>query len=318
MVESAGNQLYGHIGVGTSRGVVATLPPDQAPFLKIHGCWSDPSGTIWARGQVEAEPTRTRLTENAEWLTFRLLDKDIVIVGFWTDWDYLNAVLERTLGAVSPARIIVVDPCESEMLEAKAPALFALGQRATVEFVHVQSSGDTFLEALRIAFSKGFIRQTLRQAAAGYAHRFGEQANVQWFEAGSSDATILWRMRRDLEGCDPNQPAKLRDPAAEPLLGLTILQLKRRGAVDSVGGYFDLNGTVVRVLRASNRPLHEVEQAFSRETPPATAPDIAIAVGAESLNVPPNIARNTATGSIARGASCTWLSRAEAIEKLAL
>ena len=49
MIENAGNQLFGHVGVGTNRAGVAALPPGQSPLLKIHGCWSDPSGTIWAR-----------------------------------------------------------------------------------------------------------------------------------------------------------------------------------------------------------------------------------------------------------------------------
>jgi hypothetical protein len=318
MIENAGNQLFGHVGVGANRAVVAALPPDQSPLLKIHGCWSDPSSTIWARGQLDVEPMRTRIADNAEWLGMKLLDKDIIIVGFWTDWDYLNTVMERTLGAVSPTRIIVVDPCESHTLRAKAPSLFALGQRASAEFVHVSSSGDAFLERLRVAFSTGFFRRALQQGAASYQQQFGEPLEARWLLAQATDATILWQIRRDLEGCNPNHPAKLRDPAPEPLLGLTILQLKRRGAIDTPGGYYHLNGTNVRVLRAANRPLHEVEAAFARETAPATGPDITIAVGAEPLSVPPNIARNAATGSIARGSLGRWLSRSDAVEELQL
>jgi hypothetical protein len=45
-----------------------------------------------------------------------------------------NRLLETSLGAVNPGRVIVVDPRETASFEAKAPALFALRQRATQEF----------------------------------------------------------------------------------------------------------------------------------------------------------------------------------------
>jgi hypothetical protein len=94
-------------------------------------------------------------------LTVRLLDRDLLIVGYWTDWDYLNGVLERSLGAVRPARVIIVDPAEGASLAAKAPALYALGQRARLAFQHVSASGSEFLERLRLKFSKSFVRRVL-------------------------------------------------------------------------------------------------------------------------------------------------------------
>src|SRR3546814_1205339 len=133
--------LFGQVGAGVSRTRVAALAPDISPLLKIHGCWSDPPGTIWAAGQVAADPIKTRIEECGAWLTNRLLDRDLVIVGYWTDWDYLNQILEMSLGAVNPSRVIVVDSCETASFPAKAPALFALGQRASQEFCHVRSSG---------------------------------------------------------------------------------------------------------------------------------------------------------------------------------
>ena len=157
LIEGAGDILFGRVGAGVSRGIVAALPNNQSPLLKVHGCWSDPASTIWARGQLDLEPFRTRIEEAGRWLEVRLLDRDILIVGYWTDWDYLNQVLERALGAVTPGRVIVVDPCDTASFEIKAPALFALGQRAADHFCHVRCSGDLFLETLRIEFSRGFV-----------------------------------------------------------------------------------------------------------------------------------------------------------------
>jgi hypothetical protein len=55
----------------------------------------------------------------------------------------------------------------------------------------------------------------------------------------SNDA--LWRMRRDLEGCKPTEPAQLRDPPDDPLVGLMLLRLRFRGATPD-GSYWNLNG----------------------------------------------------------------------------
>jgi hypothetical protein len=105
LIEGAGDTLLGHIGAGISRAMVAAVPHNQCPLLKVHGCWSDPATTIWARGQVDAEPFRKRIHEAGRWLEVRLLDRDLLIVGYWTDWDYLNEVLRRALGAVTPSRV---------------------------------------------------------------------------------------------------------------------------------------------------------------------------------------------------------------------
>ena len=58
-----------------------------------------------------------------------LMDRDLVIVGYWTDWDYLNGVLERTLGEVRPSRVVVVDLGEGRTFEIKAPVLYRIGER---------------------------------------------------------------------------------------------------------------------------------------------------------------------------------------------
>ena len=317
LIETAGNMIFGQVGAGVSRSQMAALPNDVSPLLKIHGCWSDPAGTIWAPGQVAVEPLKKRTEESAQWLTNRLLNRDVVIVGYWTDWDYLNKVLEMSLGTVSPSRVIVVDPCDTASFSAKAPALFALGQRASHEFCHVQSSGDAFLNKLRVEFSRAFIRRVLFAGGASYTQQSGNDPDNAWLEPISTDAETLWRIRRDLEGRNPNEPAKASVPVEEPLLGMTILQLQARGATPD-GSFWNLGGQRVRVLRAANRALHEVEAAFARETAPVVAPEFVIAVGAEALPLPPSFARGSGTGSIARGAAGRWLSRADAVLELGI
>ena len=317
LIEVAGNILYGQIGVGVERDQVATLPQSKSPLLKIHGCWSDPPGTIWARGQIGVEPFHTRITESSAWLSQQLLDRDLVIVGYCTDWDYLNDVLERSITAVTPGHVVVVDTCDSAEFEEKAPALSQLGQRAGKTFCHVRCSGDTFLNQLRIEFSRAFLRRTLHNGRQAYEDQVGTAPNRAWLEPGSTDPDALWRIRRDLEGAGPNVPSTSLSPPDEPLLGMSMLQLQAAGAT-AEGCYWNLNGNLVRVLRTSNRLLHEVQAAFSRETSPVVAPDYVIAVGAESVELPSSVVRGSGTGTITRGPAGKWLSRIDSVTELQL
>ena len=315
LVETAGNMLLGNIGKGITRVSVERLPPAKSPLLKVHGCWSDPTDTIWAPGQILVDPVRTRIEECSQWLEMRLADRDLLIVGYWTDWDYLNDVLEHALGSVNPGRVTVVDPCDSAEFEDKAPALYDLGQRTLEEFRHVRCSGDVFLEKLRIAFSKTFLRRALHLGRDEYERTVGAEPNAIWLEPHTDDPHVLWQIRRDLEGCKPDQPAKRLEPEEEPLVGLTLLQLQARGAVFD-GGYWKLRGQCIRVIRAPNRALHSVEADFTKEVAPAAAPDITIAVGAESYALPRSVVRGTTGGSVARGSGSRWLSRMDALREL--
>ena len=317
LIELAGNIVFGQIGVGVDRASVASLLPEKSPLLKIHGCWTDPASTIWAAGQIQQEPTKTRINECAQWLDTRLADRDLLIVGYWTDWDYLNGVLDSVLQAVTPRRVIVVDPCHTDSFADKAPSLYELGQRAVADFCHVRASGAVFLDKLRATFSRTFIRRILHSGKTAYSGTVGTEPADAWLEPPLVETETLWRIRRDLEGCKPNEPATKRRPEDEPLLGMLLLQLQARGATPD-GNYWKLDGHTIRVIRAANYPLHEVESMFCRETPPAVAPDFTVAVGAESFSLPPTIARGSGNGTVTRGPAAKWLSRQEAITEFNL
>lgn len=318
LIETAGLQLFGQVGVGIDGKEIATLPADTSPLLKLHGCRvRDPANMVWARGQLIAMPVATRISDSASWLKVQLLDRDLLIVGYWTDWSYLNSVLSDTLGAVSPASVFVVDPADSATFAGKAPELFALGQRASIAFHHVRISGAEFLDALRREFSRSFIRRVLHSGAADYTAQTGSNPDSTWLEPPNLDNPMLWQTRRDLEGRRPNEPAKDRHPPPESLVGLTILQLQARGAVAD-GTYWRLNGRRVRVLRAANIPLHRIEAHFEREMAPTVAADVVIAVGAEAQSLPTNFVRAGSTATIVRSSKSRWMTRPEALEELGL
>ena len=140
LVETAGNDLFGQIEAGIDGITVAAFPPNVAPMLKIHGCrLVDWPNTVWAPSQLGIEPVLNRVASSVPWVSQRLLNRDLVIVGYWTDWDYLNQILTQVMNAINPSRVIVVDPADSATFPGKAPALFDLGQRAANGFHHVKA-----------------------------------------------------------------------------------------------------------------------------------------------------------------------------------
>jgi hypothetical protein len=319
LIEIAGQMLFGEIEAGIDGHSLAELPLNTSPLLKIHGCrLRDRPNMVWAPDQLDSEPVASRIANSTAWVTPRLLNRDLLVVGYWTDWDYLNAILGRTLGAVNPARVTVVTPDAGELLAEKAPELMAIGGNATVSFHHVRVSGADFLDALRRDFSRSFVRRVLRSGSNDFEAMTGAAPHAQWQEPANLDSETLWLVRRDLEGCSPGHPASMREPPpAETLLGLTLLQLQAAGAVVD-GPYWNLAGRRIRVLRAANKALHRVQAEYERETAPAIAPELVIAVGAEAEFLAKNVARTSVSGTITRGSGGRWFTRQGAFEELGL
>lgn len=318
LIETAGQHLYGQIGAGLDQAEVAALSPRISPLLKIHGCrQKDHENMVWAPGQILEQPTCGRIASSAQWLSQRLLDRDLLVVGYWTDWDYLNQVLEYVLDQVHPSKVIVVDPADASVFQDKAPNLYALSDDVQNGFMHVRASGVDFLAALRKSFSKSFVRQLLNCGSEDFQDKFGNEPTQAITEPPDIDNHAFWCMRRDMEGCVPNNPAAMLAPPMEATVGLTVLQLRESGAT-SDGHYWLLNNKRIRVLRTPNELLHRVEARHARETAPATSPDIIIAVGAESDALPSDIVRGGSAATITRGTAGRWLTRQQANEELGL
>jgi len=308
LIEAAGLNMQGQVFMGVDGNYLARAPASTAPLRKIHGCWvTDKFNTVWTPSQLAASPVRERIEQSATWLQANLLNKDLVVVGYSTDWDYLNAVLEQALGAVAPSTVLIVDPSTTADFVAKAPQLAMLAGRSTAGASHLQASGSDFLEALRHSYSEAFVRVALAQGAVEFEMITGSPPNPVHLMAPATDIDSLWRMRRDLLGCGPQDPARERDPPNEPVVGLTILELRAAGATPD-GSYWRVNGRTVRVLRSPNAFLHRIEADFAREVAPVAAADVVVAVGAADLHLHPNIARSS-PGTIARGGGSRWVTR---------
>jgi hypothetical protein len=313
LIETAGQQLMGQVFTGIDGTAIAAPPGGAAPLLKIHGCWlQERDTTVWAPGQLKAPPVEGRIASSTTWLQNALLDKDLLVVGYSTDWDYLNQVIAQTLGAVSPASVLIVDPSETEDFVAKAPDLAALAGRAKKGSFHLKLSGADFLDALRLKFSKVFVHRAIAKGVAEFEALAGHAPSDASKEAPDLDNDNLWRIRRDLLGCKPNRPARQAVPHDEPAVGLTLLQLREAGGMPD-GPYWSVGGRTVRVIRAAGAFLHALEGEYRWDMPPVAAPDVVVAVGAEDVHLPADLVRRP-DGSIARGAGPGWMTRA-AFEK---
>jgi hypothetical protein len=79
-------------------------------------------------------------------MRLQLPNKDLVVIGFWTDWGYLNDVLANALDAGGFNSVTVINRADAAELEAKAPKLWAMLNAGTVTFLHVQGSSTEALE----------------------------------------------------------------------------------------------------------------------------------------------------------------------------
>ncbi|TZF90771.1 SIR2 family protein [Cognatilysobacter lacus] len=317
LIENAGSQLRGQLSVGVDEDLLAMEDERAGPLLKIHGCRViDPANMVWARGQITVPPVSDRIAWSSTWLQGRLTNKDLLIVGYATDWDYLNEVLERALGSVNPSRVIVVDLADEAAFQHKAPELHRIASLSG-QHLHIRASGDAFLAGLREQFSRSFIRGVLQSGASVVEESRAVPADLKDLPAGVDNKT-LWQIRRDLEGCLPSSPCQMGSPPlAEQLVGMTLIEMRLAGAVLD-GAYWRLNERLVRVIRSPNAALHRVRESYRREMAPVAAPDVVIAVGADACQLAGNIARPSANGSIARGADPRWLTRGEAMEEFDL
>lgn len=289
LIEGAGLALLGTVEVALSGADTALAK--GVPLLKIHGCWSkDQLNTVWTPSQLDTPGVVCdRIATSEGWLATNLPNRDLLVVGFWTDWSYLNEVIGRSLGQITPARVVIVDLEGPDELRNKAPQLAQLGDRAS-RFLHVRESSATFFKALREAFSRSYVRQAVRAGEPAYlAQSGGTPPDPAWFDPAFADNNVLWHVRRDIEGCRPTQPAGQRTPPPGDAVGLAMLDLQAAGAHPE-GPYWRLGPHLVRVINGSGRTLHAMKGDYDREMT-QHGPDLAIAVGAVDSVLPGNASR---------------------------
>lgn len=290
----------------------------HSPLLKFHGCqFCDPNLTVWTKQQLHDPVIGNRIESSRVWMEANLQHKDLLVVGFWSEWAYLNEILGKVVAGIAPTSITVIDPSDSAALEAKAPNLWALAHTPGVVFNHVKEYAEVALDELHRAFSQAYLRKLLNSGKATIeAERGGVACDPNWLTPPNLSAAELYGLRRDAEGAPSTKPAQLREPMPGNLLGMFHLLLISAGATANAGGY-QLAGQQIRVINGANTDLSTLQEAFSDEPPTVSNADIVVGVGAVDLPYPPSVMRAGTPGGVIRGAPVgKWLDLASARNQL--
>ena len=308
---------YGADFRGALDGDQATLcARDQAPLLKFHGCSHiDRGATVWAPSQLHDPVIVDRINKSKVWMAANLRQKDLLVVGFWSDWDYLNTIIGSAMEGLDPLSVTVIDLSGAADLQAKAPDLWALAHQANVMFEHVQESGADALDELRRAFSENYLRQVLIAGRAAFEAATGVACDPAWLNVPGLDSEALYDWRRDAEGVPAGRPAMTSRPRNGEALGYFHLLLRRAGAAQESQGY-TLAGRRIRVINGAESILSSVAARFV-EAPAVSLADIFVAVGATDLGLPAHVLRPGTPGSVMRPAATgEWLTVERAQVKL--
>lgn len=93
----------------------------SGPLVRFHGClMRNQPETLWTRAQLAEPAIADRVATCSNWMRLQLPGKDLLVVGFWTDWGYLNDVVADALDAGALTSVTVIDPAGSAALQAKA------------------------------------------------------------------------------------------------------------------------------------------------------------------------------------------------------
>jgi hypothetical protein len=248
-------------------------------------------------------------------MRMRLAGVDLLFVGFWSDWNYLNAIFAAVLEETGPAWVMLVDPGGLGWLAAKAPQLSAIAGDAD-KFVHEQMSGDVFLEELRVEFSRMWVRRFYGLGVGSFEAQMAAICPPAFLEPLPLSAAELYDVRRDSEGVPLTRVAVTREPPMSATAAAYAHLLLRNAGAVAIGSWWSFGGKTLRVVNGGGRSLPEIREDF--EEPGAMpAADVVICAGAFELGLPGHILRRGVPGGIVRPAPyAEWLTLEEARARL--
>jgi NAD-dependent SIR2 family protein deacetylase len=287
---------------------------EHAEYLKLHGCMDrNRYETIWFREQLANPNIAKRITLFGDWLKANILNRDLLLVGFWSDWAYLNQILTDKLGVGLPQHVYVVDPETAAGLQAKAPSLWAWANQSTISFHHIQEKGNEFLDELRRRWSALFLYSVTQSATADHQSLFGCAPAVTPATYLGFSSSDLYALRRDITGTPRTLPTRARQPDPGFHIASAIhARLLAKGAIYKEHVY-RLNGKTTRVVNGHGRVLSAVKAQF-RDEPPGLHVETIVAASARQDSSPSSVVRSTAAPSIVRpGSTAHWTTERELV-----
>lgn len=298
----------------------------SSPLIKFHGCMQrGREETVWTAAQL-AEPTiEHRKRTCSEWMTINLPGKHLVVVGFWSDWGYLNGVLAEAFTITSAASVTVVDPSTEASLEAKAPELWAKLHGLSHAFEHVAISGDVFLGELQQAFSEVWLRKFVSRGKRLLPAAAPSSAPIALAAATGPPApplslADLYDIRRDAEAVPYTSAATSKEPPLSTGEAAALrLRLIEQGATTN-HSWLQYGGSLVRIVNGAGRSLEDVRGDYN-EPPTLPQADVIVCAGSTSLGVPKKLISKGSTSGIVRrmpGSGSIWMTTSEAEVEFAL
>lgn len=291
------------------------------PYLKIHGCCSiDRKNTIWCPSQLPEAEINRRIESAKLWLAGKLPGRDLVLLGFWSDWKYLNTVLERVVAGTVPASILVVDTATPADLENRAPGLWAWAHNPGVHFTHVQQRASDFLDDLRARFSRILLEQILQSSLPTYIQLAGGPFPGALALPAHLSTDDLYSLRRSFSGSPANDVTRIKHPDVQMhIAGATHLLLLSGGAVLD-GPFYVLNHETIRLVNGAGQVMSQVRSRFAAEGGSAVSVDYVICAGArDDGGVPTSVVRGAGPASVVRaGHHDNWLTDEQARHDLGI
>jgi hypothetical protein len=287
------------------------------PYIKLHGCAvRSRQTTIWCREQLADPSIRRRINQFRAWLAANLGGRDLIFVGFWSDWAYLTELLAEYLAATAPQHVYLVDPENPDQLQIKAPDLWAWAHGPGVRFHHCQESGCDFLDELRRRWSRVFVRRLMDESIPTYRALFGAPAAAAP-GAGAETSEDLYALRRDLTGTPRNSVVRDREPdASDHIAGAIHRRLLERGAA-YLEHCYRFNGRSIRLVSGKGRVLSLVRASFQNEPPLHIAPDAVVCAGSLADPSPPHLIRAGGRATIVRpGEPAAWATHESLVKEL--
>lgn len=290
---------------------------NTSPLVKFHGCMMrSPEETLWTEAQLAEPKIATRVKACSDWMKLELPGKDLLVIGFWTDWGYLNDVLADALSTTTFGSVTVVDPAATADLQAKAPTLWGRLTDGTTTFRHVQASGADALVELRTAFSRTWLRKF---------YALGEPLLTA---AGKTYSPVdpvmncedLYNCRCDVEGVPYNRAAQMRQPPNEAAYASFFHHLLIQAKATRDGPWYKHGGKRVRIVQGAGQNLNSVRARYD-EPPALDQPDVVVCAGALDLAVPGSLVSPGVGASIVRpsgGGAAQWMTLEQARGELAI
>jgi hypothetical protein len=317
LIERAAEQLWEPKANVALTRAEAARPYPHALHVKLHGCFRrDVPSTLWSKHQLAYPPFQQRIEEFSQWLPGQLQDKDLVFVGFWSDWGYLNQVLGDIISSSQVSRIVLVNPSSEEELQEKAQELWRLAHKDEVDFIHEREYGHDFLDELRREYSFHFMRRLIASGRATFTQIMGRPAPVfTGFDRVSSRDLYEWR--QDSTGT-PAQEIIRRKAPDDTMRRLGAMHLEMLEAGATVSGSAYLRGERrVRLIHGAGQLVSEVRAKYA-PMPSLISDDLVICVGAQNTaSFPDSVARGNgvdATSTVRPGLSGEWMTEIEARE----